>query len=529
MNKIKIVIVGGGTAGWMAAGYFSKYYDPTDITVIESPRISKIGVGESVTPHVNDFFEEIGIDRHDWMQKTGSVYKLANKFTNWKYNKGEFEYFSFTYPTSSDKFFKDVTQVITKEDFTNTEMKTTDYFLSLIQEENLKFDKYFNPQYHYMEKNVSPFFYKDCLLNTPYSYSQHINAELAGSYIRDYIAIPRGVNHIVSDVKDVKTKKNNIEHIVLDNGNQINGDLFLDCTGFHKVLINNMHWPEKLYKDNKIDSAWVCQTDYSNQENEMKNYTESIAEPYGWRFKIGLYHRMGNGYCFSREHIDPDAALDYFTSKINVGNASPRLIQWQPKRLTKFGEGNLAAVGLSCGFIEPLEANQLYTIVTSIRRLNSVIRNFLDTDNLDFAQYNEKMGHTIDDIADFILVHYTLSSRTDTVFWQDMQLLGDRLNHKSLLYKKYKDKKNSMQGAITGFTLFPDYMWAQLAVSWEYMQDFKNTLDNPTFNLAKQHYKYSENKHNLISESLTNNYLWHKENIFDNMDPEQWKLTHRIQ
>lgn len=525
-KNIKIVIVGGGTAGWMTAGFFSKHYGGKDITIIESPIIPKIDVGESVTPHVNSFFEEIGIDRHHWMKHTSAVYKFANKFVNWRTGENETEYFSFTYTTPADNFYKDITQARTQIDFSNDTIseRTTDYLLEMMKRHQVeRFDRYFNPQFHYMEKNVSPFKGYDCLLNGPFSYSQHINAELAGSYIRDHVALPRGVKHIVATVVAVDNIQDNINSITLDNGETICGDLFIDCTGFHRALIKNLNWSVKEYEYHAIDSAWVCQTEYVDQEKEMVNYTQSIAEPHGWRFKIGLYHRMGNGYCFSSKHVSNEDALDHFIRQIGPQRTKPRLINWRPTRLEKFGGGNVAAVGLSCGFVEPLEANSLYVIITSIRRLFEVTEEYNKTGILDFSTFNEKMKYTINDIADFILIHYTLSSRSDTDFWKDMRSLGKKLDHRSLIWQKYKNTKNSMYGASIGYTMFPDYMWAQLAASWGLISDFDRKLDDLTYRLAVDHYKFFENKHSIVSENIKNNYQWHKENIFDNLTGKEWE------
>ena len=276
---MRIVIVGGGTAGWMTAGYLSKYYKDSTITVVESPTIPKIGVGESVTPHVTNFFDEIGVDRHHWMKHTSAVYKLANKFVNWKKGQGESEYFSFTYTTSADSFYKDITPAISKEDFSGRVdiERTTDYLIEMAKRGDIdRFDKYFNPQFHYMEKNTSPFIDDDMLLNGPFSFSQHINAELAGNYIRDYIAVPNGVVHIIATVTTVNHEGDSISSIELDNDAKLTADLFIDCTGFHKALITELGWNEKIYSDHPIDSAWVCQTNYTDQDKELVNYTQNL-------------------------------------------------------------------------------------------------------------------------------------------------------------------------------------------------------------------------------------------------------------
>lgn len=519
MNKDRrIVIVGGGTAGWMTAAYLAKYRNGKNITLVESPTIPKIGVGESVTPHVCNFFEEIGINEFDWMLETGAVHKYANKFVNW-HGKNDTQYFSFNYTVPSSNFYKDIPVNRTQADFTSDvdKSRSIDIVSKLCREKAFnRFDRYFNPQFHYMENNVMPYKNGQDLLNQPFSHAHHINAELAGNYIRDKIAIPSGVTHIVANVVNVVTKDNKIESITLDNELELTADLFVDCSGFSRVLVKALGWKIKNF-DTPINSAWVCQTDYLDPEKEMVNYTQSIAEPYGWRFKIGLYHRMGNGYCFSSNHVNDEDALEHFIKQIGKQRKSPRLIKWQPSRLEKFGDGNCAAVGLSCGFIEPLEANALYTIITSIRRLNNV----LDHDILNFDVYNEKMSYTIDDIMDFIFVHYTLSGRNDTAFWRDMQELGVQKNHKQLVIDKIYEEKNTMKSATQGYTMFPDYMWAQLAVSWNINFDVKKCSDEEIV-LAKKFFEFNEDKHDYISKTCTNNYLWHNENIFK-MPNSEWE------
>lgn len=506
----KIVIVGGGTAGWMTAAYLAKYRGGNNITLIESPNIGSIGVGESVTPHVSNFFEEIGINEFDWMQETGAIHKFANKFINW-HTKNDEQYFSFNYTTPSINFCKDIPVNKTQDDFTDNVnlSRSIDVIADLCMQEKIsRFDKYFNPQFFYMEKNVAPYLGNEKLLNQPFSHAHHINAELAAEYIKDNVAKPKGVNHIIANVVDVVTEEENIRHLTLDNGEKIKADLYVDCTGLKRLLVEKLNFGVKHY-DSLVDRAWVTHTEYENPQEEMVNYTQSIAEPHGWRFKIGLYHRMGNGYCFSSKHISDDDALNYFVDQIGPQRRKPRLLKWQPSRLEKFGQGNCAAIGLSCGFIEPLEANALYTIITAIRRLNNV----LDQDIIDFSTYNEKMRYTIDDIYDFIIVHYTLSNRTDTQFWRDMQKLGVQKNHRQLVIDKIKNQRNTMQAAIQGFTMFPDYMWAQLAVSWGI--DFE-TAHTPDYikKLAKNYYDYAIDKHDYISSLCENNYDWLNKNIF---------------
>jgi len=525
---MNIVIVGGGSAGWMTAGWLSKKNPGNNITVIESSNIPKIGVGESVTPHVASFFLEMGIPANHWMNATGSIYKLANKFVNWKTGQGEYEYFSFNYTVDSNFYYKDISHPISKADWlisNDTQNKTTDIILELIKNKDLdKFDKYFNSQYHYMEKNVSPFLDGKYLLNPIYSWSQHINADLAAEYIRDHIAIPNGVTLINQKITSVQTTEGYINSVTLEDGRVVTADLFVDASGFHKLLTNAVGWKEKVYTDNPIDRAWVCQLDYENHESEMVNYTQSIAQNHGWLFKIGLYHRMGSGYCYSSSHLSDEQALADYKSMVKNLKREPRLIKWTPSRLEKMADKNLVAVGLSCGFVEPMEANALFIIINSIGQLSSAIRQQQEKQVWDFTELNEKLSYAIDDIADFIKVHYTLSNRTQTDFWNDMRELHRKENHVDLIYSKYVHPNNVMTNAVSGYSLFPDYMWAQLATAWDIdTTGWYKTPDPLTVELGKMHFQHQERKHNLVSSNMENNFRWLQSNIFNGLSSAEWQ------
>jgi tryptophan halogenase len=518
----KIIIVGGGAAGWMTASYLAKFHKNLDITVIESPSIPTIQVGESVTPHVSAFFKELEIPTHDWMNATAAVYKLGNKFVNWSHGQGEEEYFSFTYSTPEDLYFKDIAQPQQVSDFRprkhHSAVRNIDHIAEMYRTGEIdKYDQYAHSQFHYMNKNVSFIRNGQTLLNQPWGITHHINAELTGNFLKDNFALGLGVKHIQSTVVDIKFTDNVIEELRLENGQVVRGDLFVDATGFHRRLIDTLGW-EKIYYDYPIDGAWVGQTTYDDQSNEMMNHTESIAEPCGWRFKLGLYHRMGNGYCFSSEHISDEDALTHFksqlTNKIRLG---PKLLKWKPLRLKDFAKGNVMSIGLSSGFIEPMEANALYMVVVSIRSLSDMI----NRNSMDWTKHNELMSWSFDDVYDFLLLHYTLTQREDTEFWKDMKAWGRRLNHPQLALDKIMNKKNNMFNSLAGRNLFPDYMWMQLATAWGHGPN--RPLDLHIHKLAKQTVLSYEKKHNIITDMMPNNYVWHKENIFKGLTPIEWE------
>ena len=513
MNKrTKIVIVGGGSAGWLTAGYLSKFHKDCEIELIESDKVPTIGVGESVTPHVDFFLSELGVDRHHWMKHTNSVYKLANKFTNWVTNTGETEYFSFNYTLPADSFYSDVAKFYDKTQLSDTiTQRTTDVVYKLIQNKKLdKFDKYFNPQYAYMEKNKSHYNGDVNCLNQLGSISQHINAEEVGNYIKKFVAIPNGVKHRVDTVTRVAKPGNTITHLVTGSGDLVEADIFVDCTGFRRLLVGE--YPMKLhrYKNNPIDKSIVAQSEYVDPRKELVNYTQSIARSNGWQFKIGLYNRMGNGYCFSDAH--EQMPFEKFNSYVDNLTQEPREIAWTPERLFSPGVGNTAAIGLSSGFVEPLEANALYTIITGVNLLSEVVKDYKETNRLDWTKYNNQLTETIDDIADFLLVHYTLSKRDDTDFWKDMRAIGERENHAELVKQKYYSIKNTMLYARSNFSMFPDYMWIQLASHFGI--DFDVEIDQNKLDVGLLELEHSYKKHQLVSSQNMNNYDWLQSVIF---------------
>lgn len=523
---MNIVIVGGGTAGWMAASYYSKFVKNCNITVVESSKIPRIGVGESVTPHVAQFFKDLGFDTHEWMNETGAVYKLANKFSGWKDGKDEYEYFSFGYPTDSSLLYKDINKPLSPTDLPHiSNSLTTDYLLSLYSNGEIdKFDKYFNSQFHYMEKNVAPFVNNEHVLNTPFGWTQHINADRTADFLRDRVAVPNGVKHIDAVVVKVKIESGKIKSVVIDTNEELTADLFLDATGFKRLLTSALDWKEVPYKNAVADRAWVCQLDYEDQETELVNYTQSIAKESGWMFKIGVYHRMGCGFVYGSQFLNDDQALEQYYSYTNNHRREPRLIKWTPSRLEKIGDSNVVAIGLSCGFTEPLEANALFVTINSVRRLYDVITSYQETGYFNFKYFNKVMTYSIDDISEFIQVHYTLSSRTDSNMWLEMKELGRRENHIDLVYEKYKHTNNTMQSALEGYTMFPQYMWAQWAVHMGIdTNNWTTVKKDDTYDLAKLYFTDTEARHNIISRSCKNNYLWLKENVFKNLTASEWE------
>ena len=188
------------------------------------------------------------------------------------------------------------------------------------------------------------------------------------------------------------------------------------------------------------------------------------------------------------------------------------------------GFGNVCAIGMTVGFVEPMEANMLGVILNTVWTFTNLLSASEDKKTIDWDTYNELVGHTFSDVADFISVHYTLTQRTDTEFWNEMQSWGRKYNHKELLLDKYNDYKNTINGAAQGLSFFPDYMWIQLADAWgiDISQWPNKLITNDERELAKLHFDYVSKHMKIVSKQFPSYYEFLKEHRFQGLTPNEW-------
>ena len=530
---MKIVVVGGGSSGWMTASWLNKFVPNSEITLVESPAVPRIGVGESVTVHLTEFIRVLGIDEHHFMFHTGSVYKYGNNFINWLQGKGENELFTFAFNKSKSHLYSSPYKGVSWEDHRDVrvdETRLTDYWLELFKQgkTDRNFSKNFTAWTSFTEELKAPFVDGVSYLpKNDLAWAYHINTERFADYLKEFVASPGGVVHKVAHIKQIVKTGQRIEKIIFDDDTNLTADLYVDCSGFHRVLVkefDNVQW--KWYENNVADSAYVCQLDYIDPEKEMVNYTKSIAMNKGWCFDISLFHRRGTGYIFSNDFISDDEVLAEYRSKIlTKPKFEPRRIKWDKKRMLNPGFGNVCAIGMTIGFVEPMEANMLGVISNSAWELTHVLEDHnFDISNINWTKYNTKIGHTFDDVADFILVHYTLSPRTDNEYWEEMRSIGRRLKHEELLLDKYNDYKNTIDGASQSLCFFPDYMWIELAATWniDLSKWPSKKISDDELRMAELHFDYLRNHLNLASKKFPQYYHYLKDNIFKGMTPQEW-------
>jgi len=396
--KKNIVIVGGGTAGWLAALYIQKNYkDLFKVTVVESSEIGILGAGEGSTPHLINFLESVNISTDDLVKHADATIKNAIKFTNW-HNDGTHYYHGFL--DNHDQF----TYYL--------KMKTP--LVALASVADKKSLDYYNLSAALCENNKVKFTSAEKVG----TYSVHFNARMLADYLKE-VGINRGITVFDSIVEDVTMDENmNINKLKLKDFS-LDCDFVIDCTGFKRFFVNGIYKsPWKSYDDIlPVNRAMPFFLD-RNDEDPTPPYTESIAMKYGWVWKIPVRNRYGCGYVFdSRLISDEDAKAEieeYFGHEIS----SPKIFTFSAGYHKKPWNKNCLSLGLSAGFIEPLEATSIWTTILGIEAFCERIH---ELDNQKFIdEYNEYYSEINDNILNFVHFHY-LNGRNDTEFWNKFE------------------------------------------------------------------------------------------------------------
>ena len=402
-NPIKsLCIVGGGTAGWMAATMLSTIFKNTDvgITLVESPDIATIGVGEATIPPFLVFLKSTGIDIREFMSATAATFKLGIRFDHW-YSLQD----SYFHP------FGQIGRSIDGHDFYQVWLKTlADGNDSTLMEHSPA--AVMAREHRFMVESE--------LINTilaSSSHALHLDAVLAARYLREQ-AEKNGVVRSEATVASVSVDDSGcIQHLHLSNGQQLTSDFFIDCTGFKGLLIEETlkvgyeNWSPYL----PCNRAVAVQTENTG---EPAPYTIATARGAGWTWKIPLQHRTGNGYVFCDEFCSDDEAIHTLVNSVDGKLLNePRVIPFVTGKRKKIWHKNCLALGLASGFLEPLESTAIHLV---FKTLAYFIRHFPDKD-LDPKQeqlFNHRINKEYNEIRDFLILHYCTTTREDTPFWR---------------------------------------------------------------------------------------------------------------
>ena len=428
---MKIVIVGGGTAGWLSALYLNRLLPNSEITLIESEDIGILGAGEGSVPIFPQFLSSLGINESDFIKNTNATFKVGIHFENWKSDGS-----SYFHPFQLGNFtFLDTTNLTDSGNPMELGLPDigVDYpLINFLANGNDLNENIVSHKLAYTNK--SPYIVEDGRLKMLNQYSYHFDASLLAKYLKD-LAKSRGVQRIVGNVSKInKDKIGNITSITAE-GITFKSDFVFDCSGFNKLLIGkeyNSNWVS--YKDKlKVDRAIPF---FLEQDSDaIKPYTEAIAMDYGWMWKIPLQNRYGCGYIFDSNYINWEQAKEEVERFVGNPIKINRQIEFDAGRFERVWINNCISVGLSSGFTEPLEATAIWTI---IEQLTHITKPALESNTQSIRdEYNDYIGRFNDSISDFLHFHY-LTNKTNTPFWKDYQSttkVSDRTTKKLEMWK----------------------------------------------------------------------------------------------
>ena len=413
----RIVIAGGGTAGWMAAAALARTMgDTIELTLVESDTIGTVGVGESTIPPLVKFNQLTGIDEADFMRETNATFKLGIEFENWKVD-GE-KYFHSFGATGRDHWSAGFQHFWLHGQTQGHHESFDEYCLELMAAYAGKFA--------ILPDNRLNYAYQ--LDATAYSRFLRRKAEDAGA--------KRQEGKIAS--VELHEESGYIAALVLESGIRIEGDLFIDCTGFRALLIEGaLHvgyddWTHYLPNDRAI----------AVQTESVRNpipYTRAIAHEAGWQWRIPLQHRQGNGIVYCSRYMSDDEAEAKLLSTVEGDTCSmPNRLRFTTGARRKQWYRNCVAVGLSSGFMEPLESTSIHLIQRAILRLIRMLPWGSDISARDIAEFNDQQMTEMDQIRDFLILHYKVTNRRDSPFWRqcaDMEI-PDSLAQKIELFRE---------------------------------------------------------------------------------------------
>jgi tryptophan halogenase len=435
---LRIVVVGGGTAGWMTAAAFAATFRPEQcrIRLIESSEIGIVGVGEATLPHIRFFNRRIGLDEPELMAKTQATFKLGIEFVDWA-RRGD----SYVHPfgafgtrAGALPFHHLWLRQARAGDATPIE----DYSLPIVAARRNRF--------------VPPSEDKNDLMST-FGYAFQFDASLYAKYLRGF-AEHRGVVRTDGKIVDVQLRAADgwVESVKLDSGEAIEGDLFIDCSGFRGLLIEQAlqtgydEWTRWLPCDRAV--AMPC-----DNAGPLTPYTRATAREAGWQWRIPLQHRTGNGYVYGSQFISDDEAAAQLISRLDgKPQADPRFLRFVTGRRRKTWNRNVVAIGLAGGFLEPLESTSIHLIQVAITTLIDYMTAESMHESAQFdprivAGFNRWIEMEYDRVRDFLILHYHATERDDAPIWNYCRTMTvpDSLQHKMELFRRrghvvtYKD------------------------------------------------------------------------------------------
>ncbi|WP_440053326.1 tryptophan halogenase family protein [Pseudoalteromonas sp. T1lg65] len=404
MANRKIVILGGGTAGWMAANLMARSWldKNIQITLVESPDIGIIGVGEGSTPQFKSFMDFIDVPESEWMPACDATYKNGIRFIDWSTRAG-FESYFHPFPAQPDDY-----------------SAPAFFHNSYVRRKAIEVDGHPDPFFlatYLAEHAKAPIAAESFPFEINYGY--HFDSGKLGLFLAEK-AKQFGVTHVSATVQQVRQAVNgDIAALVTDSGQEIAGDIFIDCSGFAGFLHQQTLGVEFESFSNNLfnDSAVVLATE---QGAVISSETQSVARKFGWSWHIPLTSRIGNGYVYASQYCNADQAETELRAALGLLDSpvEARHLKMKVGQVKHHWYKNCLAIGLSQGFIEPLEATALHIVQETVQSFIECYQDGQFTDRLQ-QKHNQSLNERYQAIRDYIVAHYRVNSRTDTQYWLD--------------------------------------------------------------------------------------------------------------
>lgn len=395
-----VIILGGGTAGWMTANLLNHRWAGrgTKILLIESSSMGIIGVGEGSTPQFKAFFETLGIAEAEWMPRCNATYKVGIEFENWS-DKPGFERYFHPFPTNIDHYTQGQFFYLTRARRAGRDVPAHP-------------DPFFVPT-RIAREGRAPL----APLNFPFdvAYSYHFDAHLIGAFLRDF-GTARQIDHVDARIATVELdEQGNVKALIAEDGRRFEADFFVDASGFRATIIEGaLKEPHRSFEENLFnDRAVVAST--ALPKDGAQACTRSTAKSAGWIWNIPLNNRVGNGYVYSSRYIDPEAAAAEFREHLGLADdAEVRQLQMKCGRIERSWVRNCLAVGLAQGFLEPLEATALHIVMNTVETFLACWEN----ERRD--EFNATIARRYEGIRDYLVCHYRTAQRNDSAYWCDV-------------------------------------------------------------------------------------------------------------
>lgn len=518
MTVKKIVVVGAGTSGWLTASAIKKNHPDIDVLIVYDSSMPTIGVGETLTFSMPHFMNTVlGLKDEDWMDKVKATYKTGIKMTGWTspnevYQSGHILDFPSQFLFKGA--FENIAYLTNNADKSQVDQyrdygAIADLWYTLYQQgklpghtaQDLTLSLSEGAQFAYKNKSIRDTS-GNWLTNNQIGYSYHYNAEMVGSTIGELVGKPSGVRSIDSFVNQVEIENGQIKQLHLNNGELVSGDLFIDCSGFKRLLVNALEYKWIDSDEFYNNSAMVTQIAYDDTghpQHTLSSNTVLAGAKQGWRFSIPLQNRSGNGYVFNSRLIsNQDSVADEFSGELGIDKQDFRVIRWNPGRYENPAVANCVALGLAQGFTDPFDANNLSLTIKLVTELvnkldvdsNSSVTSIRDLLNSRSAAW----WHDIDIRVESCL---RLSPRRDTEFYKAIADFAEKTKLKErfvehVIASRRRDVKQS-----ESFLWKP---WTHVTLAARYGIALPHTEYTPELaEMCKRYFEFNKSKYNVLS------------------------------